>query len=1149
MVPVLGLLLVPALAGALGCSTGSRAPGQDTATVRVAITRAPADATCIQIRVEASRASTRSFDTRPGESSVFVIGGLPVGEAKFSAVAFAQACATLAPGATPTWDSEPVAATIVAGTANSVSIEMRPYAAGLVSVDFPGASPDGGGQPDGGGGAGDGGAAAATSPAPQPFALGEPAFPSVVSGEKARARLDSGRRAQLDEIEARTKRPVELTIDAQSGAVLVMDLHDPGTDPQATTEAKVRAFLGSYLRLLDPRIDLAELVASEETRMCAGRAAVFGRQVGGTTVLGSHLTVHLSAAGEIVQVVNGLAPAPGRILAEIPGGLSGRPLSALVPAGLDPSLTTRRPVLVPAADGSGLLEAELAAWSTPDRDYASAVVVGDVAMAGAGSLAVAGNARRGARAGEPRFHLDPRTDLPDYIDYRDIGGVGVNMLPGERNPVEVAYRFLDEHPALFRTGAARCQYLAKAIDENPGLPGARAVRLEQRHAGLPVFGAELVFTIEGWNQVMSIAGHVLPYVEVPLAPPLDAGEAIRRAEIALRATLDPDDIAGHARVTTALAGARTEPLVFPSVFVQGGQGAQLAWQVQMGEFQVFIDASSGQSLFSLSNRHGDNIINDGGGRHQLRRLEYGMVMRNGVAVGSAPLHADVLPMAGAQATVTATLASLGWGGIRRSGSDLVANVNVSIDGDCASLPNAFSDFLTGETFYCPGMAKDDVVGHEYTHGVIGNSSALIYRDESGAINEAYADLMGNLMFPDVAPGSWLVGEQTVAGVLRNMLNPGARGDPSHISMFQYRTPACTGWPTSCDAGGVHTNSGIVNRAHTVLTDGLSGVVRPIGRAKMLRLGFLTMTEHLTPWALMTDVALATRDACQLLLARRPPGLDADPFTQTDCDQVTLAFSQVGLDPGLSSGWSEGTGGLPSGRDILLAGETTTTGCAVTNVTATLNTLAGTVPADLDPATTALPPSAHFALFGIDFVVPPGTPPPPIGTTGMSHTIDWFSAYLRKPNYRTLAVLAPPPAGAPDCRTPVGLVPISRPSEVFYRARDLSTLFGARDTTRLGNNPSSMDGRCAVVDTLVEILSLDRTRVIAGPGRSADYVFELNILGYGIPFHQRAAITSQPALAGGDLSAPVSWSFDMGQDITFRLRYQIQKPFDVPDCVP
>lgn len=56
----------------------------------------------------------------------------------------------------------------------------------------------------------------------------------------------------------------------------------------------------------------------------------------------------------------------------------------------------------------------------------------------------------------------------------------------------------------------------------------------------------------------------------------------------------------------------------------------------------------------------------------------------------------------------------------------------------------------GETYYGykPEVALSslDVVAHELTHGTIDGTCQLVYQDESGALNEGFADAFGMLMY-------------------------------------------------------------------------------------------------------------------------------------------------------------------------------------------------------------------------------------------------------------------------------------------------------------------------------------------------------------------------------------------------------------------
>jgi bacillolysin len=112
----------------------------------------------------------------------------------------------------------------------------------------------------------------------------------------------------------------------------------------------------------------------------------------------------------------------------------------------------------------------------------------------------------------------------------------------------------------------------------------------------------------------------------------------------------------------------------------------------------------------------------------------------------------------------------------------------------------------------------DIVAHELTHGVTEYSSNLIYRNESGALNEAFSDVMAvavEFMFQPAGGGlgqaDYNLGEDVIRpGGMRSLSDPAAFGQPDHYSR-RY-----TGLQ---DNGGVHINSGIVNNAYYLAIEG------------------------------------------------------------------------------------------------------------------------------------------------------------------------------------------------------------------------------------------------------------------------------------------------------------------------------------------
>jgi thermolysin len=163
----------------------------------------------------------------------------------------------------------------------------------------------------------------------------------------------------------------------------------------------------------------------------------------------------------------------------------------------------------------------------------------------------------------------------------------------------------------------------------------------------------------------------------------------------------------------------------------------------------------------------------------------------------------------------------------------------------------------------------DVVAHEITHGVTEYTSNLVYEGESGALNEAFSDVMATgAEFLFQPPGSgplqadYLVAEDVATPrALRSMQNPTAHGQPDHYSI------RFTGVE---DNGGVHINSGIVNHAFYLAVEGgthrLSGRSVPgvgaANREQVERVFYRAFTQMLPPRATFALARAATRQAAR-----------------------------------------------------------------------------------------------------------------------------------------------------------------------------------------------------------------------------------------------------------------------------------------------
>ena len=185
-----------------------------------------------------------------------------------------------------------------------------------------------------------------------------------------------------------------------------------------------------------------------------------------------------------------------------------------------------------------------------------------------------------------------------------------------------------------------------------------------------------------------------------------------------------------------------------------------------------------------------------------------------------------------------------------------------------------------------GVTGIDVTGHELTHGVTQNTSALVYANESGAMNESMSDCMGKSVqfFAKPTDINWQLSND-MGWIIRDMSNPNAYSQPD--------TYKGTFWVSGgADNGGVHTNSGVGNFMFYLLVTGGSGTndngdsysVQGIGIAKADQILYRTNTVYLTPNAVYADWRAACISAAT----------DLYGATSNEVKQVKNAWHAVGV---------------------------------------------------------------------------------------------------------------------------------------------------------------------------------------------------------------------------------------------------------------
>ncbi len=180
----------------------------------------------------------------------------------------------------------------------------------------------------------------------------------------------------------------------------------------------------------------------------------------------------------------------------------------------------------------------------------------------------------------------------------------------------------------------------------------------------------------------------------------------------------------------------------------------------------------------------------------------------------------------------------------------------------------------------------DVVGHEFTHAVVSYSSNLTYEKQSGALNEHFADVMGEIIQQTYETNIplFLIGEGTLRGeyaqrarALRDMAEPakGLMPQPGHLNEISEEFgPDCKPGQEN-DLCGVHIISGIPNRAAVK-------IIQHLGIESSAKLFYSVMVDRLRSSSNFADYKNQMLDECMATLAER------------DCAVVLDALKMVGL---------------------------------------------------------------------------------------------------------------------------------------------------------------------------------------------------------------------------------------------------------------
>src|SRR5215510_9908724 len=536
--------------------------------------------------------------------------------------------------------------------------------------------------------------------------------------------------------------------------------------------------------------------------------------------------------------------------------------------------------------------------------------------------------------------LDRDTGLPTSIKGLtprpdpSVALTATRSLTGEPSEEDVrraveAFMATSQIRSAFPQGNAQERKVVTQVRRDPDIKGQSVAHVTQQLNGIPVFGSSAKYVV---NPALAVTDITASYSTVAIAsttPSISADEATTVARTHVRDLLskrarDPGLDRLFANLDTLQPNS--ELTIFdPALLRTRGANPgplRLSWLVSVDSLRVFVDAEDRKVLF-FYREHPSLMV----------RRVYDLSSNNAfpgqkVLDEETNERIDAVPADAMRAFQNTGFVRdfyyvvLGRSGLEAAGAKtnipLESYVRYSSEQNAYWCPaQSVSCPKAKVMVYGPGFAGAlDVVGHELTHGVIQHEADLVYADESGAVNEALADIFGTLIEFQArdGAGNWAIGESlpgySEASPMRSMAEPHLkgqgnaslfnktqpfsvtnRGQPDHYSEYVARSDALCDSTWDYLNGCVHFNSGVLNKLAYLLSEGgeHKGVtVSGLGRQKLARIAYRALTTKLNATSSLVHAADSFVTACTDLVGA------AAGITAQDCVQVENARRAVGL---------------------------------------------------------------------------------------------------------------------------------------------------------------------------------------------------------------------------------------------------------------
>ncbi len=477
---------------------------------------------------------------------------------------------------------------------------------------------------------------------------------------------------------------------------------------------------------------------------------------------------------------------------------------------------------------------------------------------------------------ESEIFWDTEMKIPKFIK-------GTLSKPSAEKPEQIARKFLKEYSGLLDIQPELKESLELFTAETD-FSGFHHVIFLQHINSIPVFEGSVQIHINPVGEVTAYKDFRITEVPVSLEPKIKRQEAL---EIVLQ------DIGEENFVTV--------PESRLMLFRDGRERVHLAWEVESvfsfgfeGRFH-FIDAHTGEQLYKFSQI-----------KAALSRKIY-TAKNESLLPGELLLENDQTSSDEVAIAAHENMGivynyyknNFGRDSYDNKGAPLVSTVHFQ-----HKYNNSFwSDyhkqlvFGDGDGFRWKPMAFAlDIVAHELTHAVSAQTARFVYSEEAGALDESFADVFAIFISKEGEIENWEIGEGVYTpfhegDALRDLSDPPRFGQPDHIDNYMELAPGEIPDLQRNQAGYIHYNSGIPNKAAYLTIKGGThyGIkVKGIPRTKAEKIYYLALTAYLCSSTLsrwtFREARYALLNACRQLYGEKGPEYSA----------VRNAWAAVGL---------------------------------------------------------------------------------------------------------------------------------------------------------------------------------------------------------------------------------------------------------------